>query len=310
MTRFELVRRAILAELTLLQKVLVTGAAIALPTLLRALLGSSANPVPFVTFFPAVMLTAVILGWRWAAGATLVSAVIINRVFLAHPWLEHPRTSDIAVLIFFGLSCAVLILTGDTLRRMVRETERFARERNMLSGELYHRVQNVLSVVSALVQMGRADDVDQFRDDLIGRVQALSKANRFLLDKATDGGDVADLIGQAVAPFRRAGAMTLDGPPCTLPALAAYQLVLVLHEFCTNALKHGALSVQHGKVHVSWTGNEEPFRLQWRESGGPPVAPPARKGLGSRLLASQGIFAIEVQYEPEGVCGSIVLLDS
>ena len=121
-------------------------------------------------------------------------------------------------------------------------------------------------------------------------------------------GTVADLIGQAVAPFRHDDAMSVEGPFRTLPPGAGYQLILLLHELCTNALKHGALSVPEGRVHISWTGEPHPFRLEWRETGGPPVVPPAHKGLGSRLFAGQSAFAVEVKYEVGGVVGSALLV--
>lgn len=306
MTRFEIVRRVILADLTKFQKAFGTAIAIAAPTALRFALGHSANPVPFVTYFPAVMFASIFLGWRWAAIATMISAAIVNRVFLTQPWLRDAGPPDVAILIFFGLSCAVLIFMGDTLRRAVRDTERIARERDMLSAELYHRVQNVLSVITAMVQMGKATEIAEFREDLTGRIQALSKANRILKGGLASTDKVDELIEQVVAPFSRDGAMFLHGPSRTLPSKASYQLVLILHELCTNAVKHGALSVPQGQVHVSWTGEPDAFRLEWRETGGPPVSPPTRKGIGSRLLAGQTAFAVEVTYEPGGILASIM----
>lgn len=104
--------------------------------------------------------------------------------------------------------------------------------------------------------------------------------------------------------------MVLEGPFRTLPANASYQLVLILHELCTNALKHGALSVPQGRVRISWSPEPYPFRLEWREIGGPPVSPPSRKGLGSRLFAGQHVFAVEIKYEPQGVVGSAILIEN
>jgi chemotaxis family two-component system sensor kinase Cph1 len=59
---------------------------------------------------------------------------------------------------------------------------------------------------------------------------------------------------------------------------------LALHELATNATKYGALSCPEGRVSVQWDVEESKFRLEWQESGGPPVAPPVQKGFGSRLL--------------------------
>jgi two-component sensor histidine kinase len=62
-----------------------------------------------------------------------------------------------------------------------------------------------------------------------------------------------------------------------------------VHELATNAVKHGALSSAGGSIAISWrvqqAGDGQPvLALDWAEAGGPPVAPPRRKGFGSRVL--------------------------
>jgi two-component sensor histidine kinase len=64
-------------------------------------------------------------------------------------------------------------------------------------------------------------------------------------------------------------------------------LAVVLHELATNATKYGALSVPAGRVAISWAKldeNPSSLRLMWRETGGPPVSPPAKKGFGTTLI--------------------------
>jgi two-component sensor histidine kinase len=87
----------------------------------------------------------------------------------------------------------------------------------------------------------------------------------------------------------------------------------VLHELATNAAKHGALSTPEGRVEVAWgleaagpasaAGLE--LRLRWRERGGPPVAPPARRGFG-RTLVEQGWRhelggKVSLDFRPDGL---------
>jgi len=47
------------------------------------------------------------------------------------------------------------------------------------------------------------------------------------------------------------------------------------------------------------------LRFAWRESGGPPVSTPSRRGFGSRLiestLSSDFGTSVKVNYPPEGV---------
>jgi len=51
--------------------------------------------------------------------------------------------------------------------------------------------------------------------------------------------------------------------------------------------------------------------LEWREEHGPPVAPPSRKGFGSRLIERSTADAlggkVEVEFDPAGLVCRIVM---
>ena len=82
-------------------------------------------------------------------------------------------------------------------------------------------------------------------------------------------------------------------------------LGLAMHELATNAVKYGALSCATGRVAVRWSLVEGVLRLTWTESGGPPVAPPALRGFGARML-EQGLAeelrgTVRLEFRPEGL---------
>jgi two-component sensor histidine kinase len=53
----------------------------------------------------------------------------------------------------------------------------------------------------------------------------------------------------------------------------------------TNAVKYGSLSASGGRVAVGLDeAPEGRAAFTWRETGGPPVAPPDKPGFGTRLL--------------------------
>ena len=88
-----------------------------------------------------------------------------------------------------------------------------------------------------------------------------------------------DLAVRALDPFNMGGAISLYGPPCTLPEESCVPLVLALHELATNAVKYGSLSTQSGNVDVLWRfheteANETDLVLEWIERGGPEVEQP------------------------------------
>lgn len=63
---------------------------------------------------------------------------------------------------------------------------------------------------------------------------------------------------------------------------------MAFHELATNAAKYGALSHHGGLIEDAGrsgaTSRRRQLALSWIETGGPPVAPPARSGSGSRLI--------------------------
>ena len=67
---------------------------------------------------------------------------------------------------------------------------------------------------------------------------------------------------------------------------AVLPLAMVLNELCTNAVKYGALSNPTGRVEITATADDaqKQFRLEWTESGGPPVRAPSHRSFGSRLI--------------------------
>jgi CheY-like chemotaxis protein len=87
-----------------------------------------------------------------------------------------------------------------------------------------------------------------------------------------------------MTPYARDEQISIAGPAITLSAEAVQPLSLVAHELATNALKHGALSCETGRVSVAWRFDGETLRLQWMERGGPLVREPERLGFGSKLL--------------------------
>lgn len=110
-----------------------------------------------------------------------------------------------------------------------------------------------------------------------------------------------------LAPYVRGdeARLTVGGPAFRLKPSAAQALALVTHELATNAAKYGALSAADGKVSVDWSVNGSELVLHWRERGGPPVTPPARRGFGSTVLANsverQLRGRVTLDWRPDGL---------
>ena len=73
-----------------------------------------------------------------------------------------------------------------------------------------------------------------------------------------------------------------------LSSRANLSLALAVHELATNSAKYGALSTEDGHLDVTWrvtgaSGRSE-LEIVWLETAGPPVAPPSRRGFGTKLI--------------------------
>jgi PAS domain S-box-containing protein len=185
----------------------------------------------------------------------------------------------------------------------------------LLMDELNHRTQNTLATVQAIaVQTLRGAADTEMIDAFEGRLLALSKAHSLLGRKLWEAVSLRDVIDQILQPFglndRHVARFSVAGVDVCLQPKAALTLAMVFHELATNAAKHGALSNgAAGKTDIVWQVEPTPqgdrMQLQWRESGGPPVTPPSRKGFGSRLieggLAQELDGQVRLAYEPAGV---------
>jgi two-component sensor histidine kinase len=95
------------------------------------------------------------------------------------------------------------------------------------------------------------------------------------------------LIAQALMPHAGPDRLRIEGPPIRLVPRSAVAVAMGMHELATNAVKYGSLSNGTGRVDITWSvdrSNPAMVRLEWKESGGPAVAPPKRRGFGSRLI--------------------------
>lgn len=298
-----LLKRAIRSRPTYAEKAVRTMLAVAIPTALRWALVGNAYGAPFVLYFPAILMVAVLIGWRSAAAAAVASAIVAVSMFWPAEFIAFGRP-QVLILAMFALSAATMIAIGQLLRDAVLSIDAQARRNEDFNRELQHRTKNSIQMMRALAsQAAKATDPKAFYDTLGGRLAALAKANELLRFGALETCDMGDLMRAAVAPFN-GGQIRFAGPPGTVSRNGCTPLMMALHELATNASKYGALSVETGLVEISWRIGEGDgaIVIDWAETGGPAVAAPLRKGIGARLLSASGdMREVTVDYRPEGV---------
>jgi PAS domain S-box-containing protein len=197
--------------------------------------------------------------------------------------------------------------------RDVTDRKRAEAQRDLLIGELHHRVKNTLATVQALAaQTFRHNGVEpSTQASFEGRLLTLSNVHSVLTHENWASAELHDVVASTLQPHRtpERDRFAVQGPAIRLRPQSAVALSMALHELCTNAIKYGALAVDAGRVAVEWQVQDGRFRLRWQEQDGPPVAPPRRKGFGSRMiersLAAQLQGRVTIDFQPAGVVCTI-----
>ncbi|MGN3974073.1 PAS domain S-box protein [Tsuneonella sp. SYSU-LHT278] len=203
------------------------------------------------------------------------------------------RDDDGNIVCWFG--------TNTDITEQREQSEQIA----MLLREVNHRSKNMLAKVQALARSSIEGDealVKRFEE----RVGSLAVNQDILVRRDWREVPVEELVRLQLkfmdGTIRQ---IAISGPDCALVPRAAEIIGMALHELATNSLKYGSLSTIEGRVEIDWDCGDDRFSMTWRESGGPRVASPVRRGFGSQLIEDIPRRALdgEVRYafEPDGI---------
>jgi two-component system CheB/CheR fusion protein len=237
---------------------------------------------------------------------------------------EPARVSDTAMVASDGRVIPISLTVSGTrdlsgkvvgaslIARDIADRKQAEERQRLLLAELNHRVKNMLATVLSIANQ-TADDADtltSFRKSFTGRIRSLSETQNLLTRTNWAGATMRDVLQAEAAPYiKQDGAnFELNGPDLLLTPRAALSLALVVHELTTNALKYGALSRPAGRIAVSWNlggaGSNRHLKLEWKETGGPKVKPPSRRGFGRRMIEEGLSYELggnaELNFDPGG----------
>jgi two-component sensor histidine kinase len=194
-------------------------------------------------------------------------------------------------------------------------TERRAAEehRKLLSRELNHRVKNSLSMVQSIFgqTLKHASSIEEARETVNARIQAMAAAQDVLLEQGWTSSQLSHVVHAALKPFEDGRQRIRHrGPEVRVSAAAATSFSLAFHELATNAVKHGALSTDSGRVEILWEVRDGVLHLTWEEIGGPPVVTPTRRGFGTTIIEKALAASIQgsatLHYRPAGLVMEVV----
>ena len=267
---------------------------------------------PYLTFFPAVILTTFFCG----LGPGILCAILSG--LSAWYWFIPPfgtfeiHTGTAIALLFYTFIVGVdIVLIGAVHRGMARlEDERatvgrlYEQQRAMFQ-ELQHRVANNMQFVSSLLGLQKrkvmqdpASAAVAF-DDARARLDTISRIHRRLYDPETLKQPIRSYLADLSADIlETSGAETIrveiemgpemEGRSFELQHLTTLSLILV--EAITNALKHAFQGRDSGTIRVGLAAlGSGHYRLTVADDGvgfQGPVDPATSRSLGQRILQS------------------------
>lgn len=225
---------------------------------------------PFVSFFPATILSTFLFGVGPGIMAGVLYGFIAWYCFIP-PAFEVKMSGSIAfVICFYVVVVAINIIVIDWLQRAnirlgtERERSRMLAERSeLLFRELQHRVSNNLQVVSGLLALQMRSIADESAklalDEAARRLGLIGRIHRQLYDphgsqlqlSAFLDQLVADLIdasGRAGVEYRIESDDDFDLPP-----EAAVPMALIIAESISNAIEHGFARRESGSILIRAT---------------------------------------------------------
>ncbi len=256
------------------------------------------DSLPYITFFPALLLTALLCrlpsAIAFAAASALVGAI----------WMRGEDSVFRApAIIVYSLAAAVVIALTEGLKDAYKQIEARDVQLELVNGELVHRMRNLFQIANAVVQQsiktnGNQPDLER---SVAGRLQALSGAQSLIAFGAAEV-PLRSLIDITLLPLApENGRLSIKGPRAALPARAVTMLGLVLYELGSNAVKYGAWSEQSGTVCLRWRLEALKLILDWEEHDGPLVAVPAKLGAGNKLIRNAiPDAAVDYRLEKDG----------
>ena len=166
--------------------------------------------------------------------------------------------------------------------------------RELLAGEMSHRVKNLFAVASALTHIASrsATTTVEMAGDITRRLHALGQAHELIrpsLSKQKKALQLSELLAALLGAYDVRGIVgdriCIDVPDVLVGEAAITTVALVIHELATNSIKYGSLSSATGSVNISCSVEDGDVIMVWTEKGGPPLTVPrGQAGFGSKLV--------------------------
>ncbi len=273
---------------------------------LRLWIGNALPGYPFVLFFPALILAAVLFDRGSGYYATLLSAALAA-YFLLEP-IGSFRIGDPGHQLAMGLFIATGFATSfiiETLQAALSDLtlthKRLAaseQEKDLILREMIHRTKNDLSILHALFHLQAVRTTDPAaRDAMIvaaDRVHVMGRVHERLTRQGREAmADTREFVTalcedlNAALVGQRPILLEIETESHALPLERAVPVGLIINELVTNALKYAFPDERAGRVGVRFFRQGGEFVVTVSDDGvGVASAKAKGTGVGQKLVRS------------------------
>jgi two-component system, sensor histidine kinase PdtaS len=330
------VRTRVFGRLPALVRYALTAGLVLVAFGIRYAVGTQLEAYPFLLFFPALIIAAVLFNHGSGIVATLLAAALSAYFFLKPVGSFMIASPDDFLgwwlFVIIGLTMTALIeaqhLAYRELDRTCLELARShasladsERDKRELLLEMGHRVMNDFQIAASLLQLQARNAPESVRDEFnaaAARIHAMAKVHSRLsrIDGALTA-DTRDFITDlceelrysliAVRPIR----LEVEAEKHTIALSQAVSLGLIINELVTNALKYAFPDERAGLLSLSFKREGDQFVLRFADDGvGLPRSHDGRAqlpfGVGQRIVVAMvGQLGGGITLEP-GEAGTAV----
>jgi two-component sensor histidine kinase len=284
----------------------------------------------YLTFFPAIVLTALLFDRGNGVWATLLSAGIVEyalippaQVFVGKDPVHLPA---LVIFLVSGVGIAILLETMHVfIEALVKaharalgltaDLQNADRAKDVLLDEVMHRTQNELAMLTSLLELQSRSTEDPLakqaiasaaaRAHVLGRVheRLTRRGNEAVVDLSRFLGDLCNDIRMSLLGLQAISLRT-ELPSYFIGIDKAVPIGMILNELLTNSIKYAFPEDRPGVIKVRLFEEDQKLCLWVGDNGvGLACAPKTGTGLGQRLiraLASQLQGSLETKEAEDG----------
>lgn len=274
----------------------------------RELFGIAPGQYPFLTFFPAVVLTAIFAGTRPAILSSAASLLTAWYFFIPPIRSFGVSPGLIPALFLFIFIAAVVIYFVRALTKLAEKLEAEQRvslalieQQRIMFAELQHRVANNLAFLSSLLVLQKKQIAAEpamapmLLDETVRRLETMGRLHRRLHDPEAVSRPMPEYLQELCADLLAvSGARNIvcliDADDVRLDLARLTAMSLLIAELVTNSLKHAFASRDGGTIRVDLKRKDSKGEMSLEVSDDGPGVP---EGYSEKITPGLGIKIIQ-----------------